>query len=111
MFGEFFAVRRAETNCSGVRGKSLEILRWEHTQKAYIITDFDDDGVYSEFAIKVNGPTWSLVDAGVSGGKKFWTRCSWTSPDGNRIVQTCNDSSDGKKWTLREEGLFEKVRP
>src|SRR5262245_12828391 len=74
MFGDFFAVRHVETDCSGVRGKSLEIMRWEQAKKAYVIADFDDDGVYSEFTINVAGSTWSLVDVGVIDHKKYWHR-------------------------------------
>jgi hypothetical protein len=110
MFGPFFAVRRVETDCGGIPGKSLEILRWEPARKAYVIADFDDDGVYSEFRLTVSGSTWSLSDVGVSRGKKYWHRCAWTiSTDKNRITQRCDDSPDGKAWTLSAEGLFQKV--
>src|SRR5262250_2108721 len=33
MFGPFFAVRHVETNCGGIPGKSLEIMRWESTRR------------------------------------------------------------------------------
>ena len=110
MFGAFFAVRHVDTNCGGIAGKSLEIMRWEPAKKAYVITDFDDDGVYSEFTIAVNGPTWSLTDIGVVRGQKFWHKCAWTmSPEKTRIVQRCDESTNGKTWTLSADGLFEKV--
>jgi Protein of unknown function (DUF1579) len=110
MLGEFFVVRNYEITCNGMRGKGLEIFRWDTAKKVYVVTAFGDGGGHGEFNVTAAGPTWSLLDRGVAKGKKYWHRCSFTFVSSDRVEHTCDDSADGKKWEQTQDGVDVRVK-
>jgi len=110
MLGEFFLVRHYEINCNEMRGKGLEIFRWDPAKKAYSITGFSDGGGQGEFNATVTGPTWSFLIHGGAKGKEYWHRCSFTFASSDRLEHTCDDSTDGKKWERTQDGVDVRVK-